>query len=217
MIPGQRVRGDATVTLTSRVYSLIVSDVTDGCYRTCLPLFAPSSKILDVGIGNGEMIKTYHDTIRARGLSITGLDVDPDYLARCNELIGRYALQDNIRTHLMPVEEYAPPAPGYFDAVLFSMSFMLLRDPSLVLRRIRPWLAPQGRVVFVQTMFGEVSRFLEFVKPRLKYVTTIDFGRVIYERDFLRLLQGEGLRIVEDRLIARKWFGGQYRMICAQA
>jgi alpha-N-acetylglucosaminidase len=55
------------------------------------------------------------------------------------------------------------------------------------------------------------------VKPRLKYVTTIDFGRVIYERDFLRLLQSEGLRIVEDRLIARKWFGGQYRMICAQA
>jgi alpha-N-acetylglucosaminidase len=115
------------------------------------------------------------------------------------------------------VEEYVPPAAGYFDAILFSMSFMLLHDPALVLRRIRPWLAPHGRVVFVQTMFSEVSRVLEFVKPRLKYVTTIDFGRVIYERDFLGLLQSEGLRIVEDRLIARKWFGGQYRMICAQA
>lgn len=205
------------MTFTSRVYSLIVSDVTDGCYRTCLPVFPPSSAILDVGIGNGEMIKTHHDTIRERGLRITGLDVDPDYLARCNELIDRYSLQENIRTHLTPVEEYVPPAPGYFDAILFSMSFMLLRDPALVLRRIRPWLAPHGQVVFVQTMFGEISRFLEFVKPRLKYVTTIDFGRVIYERDFLRLLQGEGLRIVEDRLIARKWFGGQYRMVCAQA
>ena len=205
------------MTFTSRVYSLIVSDVTDGCYRTCLPVFPPSSRILDVGIGNGEMIRTHHDTIRARGLSITGLDVDPDYLTRCNELIGRYALQENVRTHLTSVEEYVPPSSAYFDAILFSMSFMLLRDPALVLRRIRPWLAPHGQVVFVQTMFGEVSRFLEIVKPRLKYVTTIDFGRVIYEGDFLRLLQREGLRIVEDRLIARKWFGGQYRMICAQA
>jgi alpha-N-acetylglucosaminidase len=199
------------------VYSLIVSDVTDGCYRTCLPVFPPSSKILDVGIGNGEMIKTHHDSIRAKGFSIIGLDVDRDYLARCNELIGTYALQGNIHTELTPVEEYVPPSTGYFDAILFSMSFMLLRDPALVLRRIRPWLAPRGQVVFVQTMFGEASRFLEFVKPRLKYVTTIDFGRVIYERDFLRLLQSEGLRIVEDRLIARKWFGGQYRMIRAQA
>ncbi len=205
------------MTFTSRVYSLIVSDVTDGCYRTCLPIFPPSSNILDVGIGNGEMIKAHHDTIRTKGLSITGLDVDADYLARCNELIRRYALEDNIRTHLMPVEAYVPPSEGCFDAILFSMSFMLLRDPALVLRRIRPWLVPSGQVVFVQTMFGEVSRLLEFVKPRLKYVTTIDFGRVIYERDFFQLLRGEGLRIVDDRLIARTWLRGQHRMIRAQA
>jgi alpha-N-acetylglucosaminidase len=54
------------------------------------------------------------------------------------------------------------------------------------------------------------------VKPRLKYVTTVDFGRAIYEQDFLALLRSEGLKILEDRLIARKWFGGQCRMICAR-
>jgi len=66
-------------------------------------------------------------------------------------------------------------------------------------------------------MFTHTSRFLVIVKPRLKYVTTIDFGRVIYERDFLLLLHSEGLQIIDDRLIARKWFGGEYRMICARA
>lgn len=204
------------MTFTSRVYSLIVSDVTDGCYRTCLPMFPPFSKILDVGIGNGEMIKAHHNTIRTKGLSITGLDVDADYLAQCDELIRRYALQDNMRTHLLAVEEYTPPSTGYFDAILFSMSFMLLRDPALVLRRIRPWLTRGGQLVFVQTMFGDASRWLEFVKPRLKYVTTVDFGRVIYEREFFELLRAEGLHIVDDRLIARKWFRGQHRMIRAQ-
>jgi SAM-dependent methyltransferase len=205
------------MTLTSRVYSLIVSDVTDGCYRTCLPLFPPSARVLDVGIGNGEMLRKYHETIRARRLSITGLDIDRDYLEQCNRLIGEYFLQGHIHTEFTPVEEYTPPSAGYFDIILFSMSFMLLTDPRRVLRRIRPWLAENGQVVFIQTMFAKASRLLELVKPRLKYVTTIDFGRVIYEQDFLRLLQTEDFLIVEDRLIARKWFGGQCRMVRARA
>jgi alpha-N-acetylglucosaminidase len=205
------------MTLTSRLYSLIVSDVTDGCYGTCLPVFPASARILDVGIGNGEMIKAYHELIRAKGLRITGLDINRDYLAQCNRLIRNYALHDNIRTELTPVEEYVPPSTGYFDCILFSMSFMLLHDPRSVLRRIGPWLAPSGQVVFVQTMFSNGSRFLEFVKPRIKYVTTVDFGRVIYERDFLLLLRSEGLQIFDDQLIARKWFTGQCRMIRARA
>ena len=203
--------------LTSLVYSLIVSNVTDGCYGACLPAFPPAAKILDVGIGNGEMLKTYHETIRAKRLSIVGLDVDKEYLARCNALIRDFGLDTNIRTHRIPVEEYVPPAPGFFDCVLFSMSFMLLKDPRLVLRRIRPWLAPRGQMVFVQTMFARPSRFLELVKPRLKYLTTVDFGRVIYEQDFFLLLRSEGLEVVDDRLIARKWFGGEHRMIATRA
>jgi alpha-N-acetylglucosaminidase len=207
----------ATMTLTGRVYSLIVADVTDGCYRTCLPLFSPSARILDVGIGNGEMIRKYHELIQTKQLFITGLDIDSDYLAHCNHLICEHRLQENIRIEFTPVEEYVPPSPGYFDVVLFSMSFMLLADPQRVLRRIRPWLTTDGQVVFVQTMFTEASRLLELVKPRLKYLTTIDFGRVIYAREFLQLLHAEGFQIIEDRLIARKWFGGQYRMIRARA
>ncbi len=203
--------------LTSRVYSLIVSDVTDGCYRTCLPLFPPSARVLDVGIGNGEMLRRYHETIRTRSLSITGLDIDRDYLKQCNRLIREFSLEEHIHTEFTPVEEYTPPSAGYFDVILFSMSFMLLGDPRSVLRRIRPWLATKGQAVFVQTMFVKTSRFLELVKPRLKYLTTIDFGRVIYEQDFLRLLQAEHFQIIEDRLIARNWFGGQYRMVRARA
>ena len=204
------------MTLTSRLYSLIVSDVTDGCYGSCLPVFPPAARILDVGIGNGEMIKAYHTLIRSKHLSITGLDVNRDYLVQCNRLVSAYSLHEYIRTELTPVEEYAPPAAGCFDRILFSMSFMLLEDPRLVLRRIRPWLAPGGQLVFVQTMFRKASRFLDFVKPRLKYITTVDFGRAIYEQDFLSLLRSEGLQITDDRLIARKWFGGQCRMICTR-
>jgi SAM-dependent methyltransferase len=203
--------------LTSRVYGLIVADITESCYGTCLPIFPPSARILDIGIGTGEMIRRHHEMIRAKGLSIIGLDIDRKYLTHCNQLIRRYSLEQNIRTELTPVEEYMPSLTGSFDFILFSMSFMLLKDPRFVLRRIRPWLTAHGQVLFVQTLFRHPSRILEYVKPRLKYLTTIDFGRVIYEREFLHLLHSEGLQVIEDQLLSQKWFGGQYRMVRARA
>jgi hypothetical protein len=54
---------------------------------------------------------------------------------------------------------------------------------------------------------------MEFIKPKLKYVTTVDFGRVTYNDGFFDLLKKKKLNIVEDRLIKREWFKGEYRLI----
>ena len=54
---------------------------------------------------------------------------------------------------------------------------------------------------------------MEFVKPRLKYVTTIDFGKVTYENDFTSLLEEKDINIIEDRLIKKEWFKGEYHFI----
>ena len=56
---------------------------------------------------------------------------------------------------------------------------------------------------------------MEFIKPKLKYITTIDFGRVTYEEDFFNSLAQQNLQVSEDRLIKREWFRGEYRMITA--
>jgi len=68
-------------------------------------------------------------------------------------------------------------------------------------------------VVFFQTMFKNRSPLLDFIKPRLKYVTTIDFGRVTYERDFFDLLDQKDISITEDRTLKKEWFRGEYRLI----
>ena len=54
---------------------------------------------------------------------------------------------------------------------------------------------------------------MELIKPRLKYVTTIDFGRVTYENDFTALMNGKDIDIIEDRLIKKEWFKGEYHFI----
>jgi alpha-N-acetylglucosaminidase len=96
------------------------------------------------------------------------------------------------------------------------MSFMLFKNQSMVIDRVRKWLKPDGEILFFQTMFKKKNNVLEFVKPKLKYVTTVDFGKVTYEDEFLNLLKSKRLTVKEDRLIEKKkWFKGEYRMVAA--
>lgn len=199
------------------LYQRLINKITNECYRNSLDYFPNSSTILDVGIGNGIMIETFHSLIKSKTLKITGIDIDDDYLRHCRRLIRKYQLDDYIEVYHGSVESYDPVKARCFDFVLFSMSFMLLSDQQLVLDRIKNWLKPGGEIVFVQTMYKERSRLLDIIKPKLKYLTTIDFGKATYERDFFALLNENRLAVREDRVLRREWFNSQCRMIVASA
>jgi alpha-N-acetylglucosaminidase len=198
------------------LYNWIISDVTRLCYQDCLQLFAPDSKILDVGIGNGVMLQNYHHLIKEKNLQLTGLDINLDYIKHCCKLIERYSLQEQLQVLHKSVFNYEPMQDGRFDYILFSMSFMLLPEQEKALDRARSWLKSEGKIVFFQTMFQSRSLFLEFIKPKLKYLTSIDFGQVTYEDEFFQLLRSKGITTCEDRLLQRKWFNGEYRVIVTQ-
>jgi alpha-N-acetylglucosaminidase len=195
------------------LYNLIIDDVTDYCYRNSLEYFPENSRILDVGIGNGLMIKKYHHLIKAKNLQIVGIDINKSYLSHCNSLINKWDLDGHISIFNTPVECYEPPETGYFDFILFSMSFMLFENQELVIDRVRHWLKPSGKVLFFQTMFRKKSPFIEFIKPKLKYFTTIDFGRITYDEEFHSMLRRKKVSVDEDRLIKREWFKGEFRLI----
>ncbi|MBR9980588.1 MAG: class I SAM-dependent methyltransferase [Desulfatitalea sp.] len=201
--------------MRNQIYALIFNDITSWCYKNCLSYFPAGSSILDVGIGNGIMLKHFHNLIREKNLNIIGIDINKTYLNQCNGLIENYNLENHIEIHNAPIERYEPPAAGYFNYILFSMSFMLFDDQRLVLDRIKTWLKPDGQMVFFQTLFKERMPIVEFVKPKLNYLTTIDFGRITYQDAFYGLLQEKGISVLEDRLIKKEWFKGEYRMIVA--
>jgi len=56
---------------------------------------------------------------------------------------------------------------------------------------------PGGRMYFTQTFERRRSPMLEVIKPLLRLVTTIDFGRVTYEPDFRSALAAGGLELEE--------------------
>jgi len=201
--------------LRNHVYSLLIRTATNHCYRNCLEYFPNNSSILDVGIGNGIMLKNYHALIKGKGLKITGIDINKIYLAHCSSLIRGYQLENHLEIYHMPVETYQPPRKEYFDFILFSMSFMLFIDQRLVLDRIKDWLKPGGKIIFFHAMFDRRYWFIDFIKPKLKYITTVDFGGAVYEKDFFALLNEKNLSVSESRFIKKDWYKGKYSMVVA--
>jgi 2-polyprenyl-3-methyl-5-hydroxy-6-metoxy-1,4-benzoquinol methylase len=197
------------------LYQVFIHRTTNECYRGSLNYVSLGSRILDVGIGNGIMLEAFHPLIRSKRLRITGIDVDAEYLKHCQTLIQKHRLEEYLDVCQEAAESYSPGQEGGFDFVLFCMSFMLLKNPRAVLTRARAWLKPGGEIVFVQALFRRRSRLVDLIKPKLKYLTTVDFGRAIYERDFLALLQENGLSIREDRVLKGEWLNSQCRMIVA--
>ena len=70
-------------------------------------------------------------------------------------------------------------------------------------------LAPNGRIVFLLTMNKNKNWLMDRIKPWFKYVTTIDFGRMTYEDQFLELLDEFKLNIVEKERLGDRLFPTQ--------
>jgi alpha-N-acetylglucosaminidase len=210
-----RTSGRGVMHMKNWLYQVFIHQITNECYQGSLSYVTQGSRLLDVGIGNGLMLETFGPLIKSKGLKITGIDIDAGYLRHCKELIRKHQLEDYIDVCHGSAESYCPPQKGSFDFVLFCMSFMLLRDPRCVLDRARSWLRPGGEIVFTQALFRRKSRLVDLVKPKLKYLTTVDFGRATYEKDFFTLLRENGLSIQEDRVLNGQWLNSQCRMITA--
>lgn len=71
-------------------------------------------------------------------------------------------------------------------------------------------LAPGGRIVFLLTMHKNKNWLMDIIKPWFKYITTIDFGRMTYEDQFLGLLDENKLDIVNKARLGDKLFSNQF-------
>ncbi len=86
---------------------------------------------------------------------------------------------------------------GPYDAVYFSASLMLLPDPVAAIAHVARLLAPGGRLFATQTFYHRRSRFMEWAKPVLRHLTTIEFGKVTYEPEFRAAFEKAGVQMVE--------------------
>jgi len=173
----------------ARIYDAAIVQLTGGWYRTVLARLPHGARLLDIGIGTGSALLVNADLVTEKDLRVTGVDIDAAYIDRCARGIAGRGLADRIAARHQSVYDHRD---GPYDAAYFSASFMLLPDPPAALRHVRALLTPGGRIYFTQTFEHRRSRTVERLKPLLRLVTTIDFGRVTYEPEFRRALATGG-------------------------
>lgn len=124
---------------------------------------------------------------------------------RC-DLIGRAQVEH------ASVYDFRSAAP--LDAAYFSGSLMIMPDPAAALRHVAAQLRPGGVIYCTQTFQLRRDRLAELTKPLLKFVTTIDFGRVTYEADFLAAVQRAQLVVADNAAIGSNWSSARsFRLI----
>jgi ubiquinone/menaquinone biosynthesis C-methylase UbiE len=176
------------------LYDRVLMGLTSGWYREVIARLPEGTSMLDVGIGTGGAVARSAKLVRAKDIHILGLDIDQDYLNRCEKVLFRAGLSDHVTPCLASVYDHRG---GPYDAIYFSASLMLLPDPVGAIKHVASQLAPGGWVFFTQTFHHGKSPLMEKVKPMLHHFTTIHFGRVTYEDDFRQVLEDAGLELVE--------------------
>lgn len=180
------------------LYDKALVPLTAAWYRAVLERVPSRSHLLDVGIGTGGALVENAALLVEKDLRVTGVDIDRAYIERCRAALTRAGLAERVEARLESVYDHRG---GPYDAAYFSASFMLMPDPPAALRHVSSLLVAGAPVFFTQTFEHERSRLVEKVKPLLRLVTTVDFGRVTYETDFRAALAAGGAEIEEVETI----------------
>lgn len=176
------------------LYDRLISGMTTDWYREVLQRLPDGARVLDVGIGTGSALARSASTIAEKDLEIVGLDIDTDYLDRCRREVARAGLAERVHPVHASVYDHTD---GPYDAVYFSASLMLLPDPVAAIAHVARLLAPEGQLYATQTFYHRRSRFMEWAKPVLRHLTTIEFGQVTYEPEFRAAFEQAGAHLVE--------------------
>ena len=201
--------GESHVGIRAWIYDRALLPLTTGWYRAVLDRLPEGASLLDVGIGTAGALVGNAALVKERNLRVVGVDIDADYVKQAQKHVADAGLEDRVRVDLKSIYDFDEKG---FDAAYFSASFMLMPDPEAALRHVMGLLAPGGRIFFTQTFQEKRSPLTERFKPMLKTLTTVDFGQVTYEADFLAVLEKGGLTVLEhERLGGRPAWS--YRLV----
>lgn len=177
-----------------------IASKTSVWYNAVLNRLPSKSRILIVGIATGSALLQNAHLLRAKEMTVVGIDSDADFIMQCNRNVSRQGLQHFIKARLANIEDYKPPSGTFFTHVYFNCDFMMAScQTAHVLRRYVDFLVDRedGRVFFTHSFQLEKSFLLEWIKPKLTSITSVSFGPVLYLDDFEEWLYSAGLVIVD--------------------
>jgi SAM-dependent methyltransferase len=180
---------------------------TPNLFLYSLNKFEPNSRVLDFGCGSGiyysnENIKKI---IVEKNLKIQGIDIDKIYIEKCVKRIEKEKLTKYVSIKVQDIFKYNLEQEEKFDYIIFSESAPLLSNGLLVSitkYMIENLLKPNGKIVFINNLTENSTPLMKKLKPALKYLCMIDFGRVLTRNEFENL-SNQVNKNIEINLIAK--------------
>ena len=145
--------------------------------------------------------------VEAKDLRVAGIDYDARYIKAAERRVARDAkLKGRVSVVCASVYDgqvlAALRPKGGFDAAYFSGSLTLMPDPVEALQAVAAVVRPGGRIYVTQTYQKRAAPVMRVVKPLLRYVTTVDFGKLTSCEEAERIFRASELELVEHKCIA---------------
>ncbi len=214
------------------IYDIVIVRMTTRWYLAVLERLPKNARLLDIGIGTGSALLNNRRILEEKKISVHGIDYDNQYILKCKRNIESTHV-NNVTAECISVYDYKGRAfdAAYFSGSLMIMpdpvAALNVRCQSLCARctrvthyvcmlhcefheystdRVRSvaCLKPGGVIYVTQTFEAKSNRALELLKPLLKFLTTIDFGRVTYEEQFLETVKQAKLFVIESKVIDQR-------------
>eukprot|EP01126_Amoeba_proteus_P036292 TRINITY_DN3694_c0_g1_i3.p1 TRINITY_DN3694_c0_g1~~TRINITY_DN3694_c0_g1_i3.p1 ORF type:complete len:217 (+),score=31.17 TRINITY_DN3694_c0_g1_i3:115-765(+) len=183
----------------SKIYDFFIVRMTVQWYHAVLVRLEDGARLLDVGIGTGTALIGNKSTILNKNIHVTGIDYDLDYVVSCSKALAAEDLDQLCTVIHKSVYEFQG---GPYDAAYFSGSLMIMPDPAQAIDHVGSLLRPGGQIFVTQTFERKKNVWLEKFKPLMKYVSTIDFGHVTYEEEFVRMIEKTRFSMKEKRILS---------------
>eukprot|EP00760_Papus_ankaliazontas_P034770 PhM_4_TR7471/c0_g1_i1/m.64334 len=201
----------------SVTYDVIITRMTASWYRSVLMSLPDGAHLLDIGVGTATALLRNKDLILSKKIVVTGFDIDAHYVTSAKKSIEDANLENVVNVFVDNALTFDPsrntnmktirPIP----AVYFSGSFMIIPNKSEMLRRLKTVLTAHNRhgdgdgegspapvqLYFTQTFEQDwfLSPLVRFIKPKLCYLLTIDFGEMMRFEDFQKALDDANVKI----------------------
>ena len=147
-------------------------------------------RVLEVGVGTGLSLPNY-----GRHLTITGIDLSPEMLAKAEDKVERHSLINIAGLHEMDAGALAFPDES-FDTVVAMYVMTVVPEPARVMRELERVCAAGGEVILVNH-FSEDEGARGFLERKLAPFADLIGWRPVFDLD--QVLVCEDLRLAERR------------------
>ena len=147
-------------------------------------------RVLEVGVGTGLTLPCY-----GSHLTITGIDLSPEMLAKAEDKVDRHNLANVAGLHEMDAGALAFPDES-FDTVVAMYVMTVVPEPPRVMRELERVCAAGGEVILVNH-FSEDEGVRGFLERKLAPFADLIGWRPVFDID--QVLMCEDLRLAERR------------------